>query len=103
MAELNDEQKKKLAEYAAKDAARAAELSTYAGKTFKRKGDTGPTTYHIVRYDGIKEKDLVKAHTFLVAIINPAGRCTPHATKFLEDFEEITPAIETPVDYQEVL
>ena len=103
MAELNDEQKKKLAEYAAKDAARAAELSAYAGKTFKRKGDTGPTTYHIVRYDGIKEKDLVKAHTFLVDIKNPAGRFTPQATKFLEDFEEITPAIETPVDYQEVL
>ena len=102
MPELTDEQKSKIAERDAKVAARAAELKTYEGKTFKRKGDTGPTTYHIVRYDGIKEKDLVQAHTFLVDIKNPAGRFTPQATKFLEDFEEII-VNETHVDYQEVL
>jgi hypothetical protein len=87
MAELTQEQKDK----AAKIAARVEELKAYAGKTFKRKGDTGPTTFKVLAYAGVGIKDGREFHTFQVERKNPSALWTPPATQFLEDHEEITP------------
>ena len=88
--ELTDEQKAAIAASQAKTAARVAELKTYEGKTFKLKGDTGPTTYRVLRYAGIGIKNGISAHTFEVERKNPGAIWTPAATQFLAEHEEIT-------------
>ena len=65
-------------------AARIAELKKSEGKTYKRKRDGA--LVKVDRYDGIKTKDGVSAHTFLVE--SPEGRWTPKATDFLAEHDE---------------
>ena len=68
-----------------KVAARVAELKTYIGKSFASKATNAVRT--IKDYAGIKTKDGVSAHTFLVEGIE--GRWTPAATQFLAEHDEI--------------
>ena len=74
-----------------KIAARAAELKTYIGKTFVNKVSGAIRT--IKDYAGIKTKDGVSAHTFLVEGIE--GRWTPPATQFLVEHDEIPTVAES--------
>jgi hypothetical protein len=69
-------------------AARVAELKAFEGKTFRRKSDGA--TVKIERYDGVKTKDGINAHTFLVE--GPEGRWTPKASEFLANHDLSTTA-----------
>lgn len=80
--------------------ARILELKGYAGKYFKRKGDTGPQTFEVIAYAGIQTTAKGKAHLFQVEGRNPGTRWTPIASEFLNEYEEIPapkPAVEQEV------
>ena len=70
--------------------ARIAELKTYEGKTFIKKGSDGKTTFKVLRYEGIAViRGGVQAHLFRVESRNPGSIWTPVASEFLNDYEEI--------------
>lgn len=77
-----------------KIAARAAELKTYEGKTFKRKDGVGGLS-KVIKYNGVMihqeseggKPKAVATHTFLVE--GWEGRWTPGAAKFLSEHEEV--------------
>ena len=64
---------------------RIAELKAYEGKSFIRKADPKGLVFTVLKYDGVKVKDGVSAHTFLVE--GKDMRWTPIASKFLEEYE----------------
>lgn len=76
---------------AEKAAARAEELKTYVGKTFRRRdGKTG--LVKVMAYGGVKLRTINKetieqAHTFTVE--TEGARWNPPATKFLAEHEEV--------------
>lgn len=69
--------------------ARIAELRTYVGKWFKKKGDNSPAIFEIKAYAGIGLTSKGQAHLFLVEGKNPGTRWQPIAKEFLDEYEPI--------------